>query len=137
MGASSSTEQVSVEQREAESLAASIGALPMLQKAFSMLSDSQTGTIPLQSLQQCFSLIFENPRYESNFRMLLSHLGPSIVDQFFSWSRKEESSQRKAIYDPPDINHLALSVVLPFAKVSNHLDIWDCDMMRMDMELPA
>ncbi|KAL6982710.1 hypothetical protein U1Q18_016098 [Sarracenia purpurea var. burkii] len=212
MGASSSTEQVSVEQREAESLAASTGALPMLQKAFSILSDSQTGTIPLQSLQQCFSLIFENPRYESNFRMLLSHLGPSIVDHFFlaekggvswieflrgyvkccgrmsasasfhvlfkvftamtvkaglpsqlqvesydtdfkmsgflvpsdllrlllmCWVMRLESSQRKAIYDPPDINHLALSAVLSCAEVSNHLDIWDCDIMSKDMELPA
>lgn len=88
MGASSSMEQVSVEQREAESLAASIGVLPMLQKAFSVLADPQTNTIPLHSLQQCFSLVFENPTSEAtaippNFQGLLSHLGSSIVDLFF------------------------------------------------------
>lgn len=55
MGASSSTEQVSVEQKEAESLAASTGALPMLQKAFASLADPQTNTIPLHSLQVSMS----------------------------------------------------------------------------------
>lgn len=88
MGASSSMEQVSVEQREAESLAASIGVLPMLQKAFSVLADPQTNTIPLHSLQQRFGLFFENPTSEAtaippNFQGLLSHLGSSIVDLFF------------------------------------------------------
>ena len=51
MGQSSSTEQISGVQREAESLAASTGALPTLQKAFSRLSDPQTELIPLDSLQ--------------------------------------------------------------------------------------
>ncbi|KAF7141971.1 hypothetical protein RHSIM_Rhsim06G0023700 [Rhododendron simsii] len=88
MGASSSTEQVSVEQREAESLAASTGALPMLQKAFASLADPQTNTIPLHSLQQCFSLTFENPTSEAtamppNFEGLLSNVGSSMVGVFF------------------------------------------------------
>lgn len=51
MGASSSTDQVPPEQREAEALAASTGALTMLHKAFSNLSDPQTNSIPLISLQ--------------------------------------------------------------------------------------
>lgn len=52
MGASSSTDQdVSAEQKEVESLAASTGALPMLQNAFSKLANPQTNTIPIQSLQ--------------------------------------------------------------------------------------
>lgn len=52
MGASSSTEQkVSAEQREVEALAASTGALPMLQKAFSRLADPQTNAVPLKTLQ--------------------------------------------------------------------------------------
>ena len=52
MGASSSTEQkVSMEQREAESLAASTGALPMLQKSFSRLADPQTNAVPIRTLQ--------------------------------------------------------------------------------------
>jgi hypothetical protein len=51
MGASSSTEQkVSREQREAESLAASTGALPMLQKSFSRLADPQTNAVPIKKL---------------------------------------------------------------------------------------
>lgn len=56
MGASSSTQQVSTEQREAETLAASTGALPMLQKSFSRLSNPETKAIPLTSLQVKFSL---------------------------------------------------------------------------------
>jgi len=52
MGASSSTEQnVSREQREVESLAASTGSISLLQNAFSKLADPQTNAIPLQSLQ--------------------------------------------------------------------------------------
>ncbi|GKD90767.1 hypothetical protein Tco_1366274, partial [Tanacetum coccineum] len=54
MGASSSTEQVSAEQREAESLVASKGALSLLKNAFSnlLLSDqTQTQSIPITSLQ--------------------------------------------------------------------------------------
>lgn len=56
MGASSSTEQVSTEQREVETLAASTGALPMLQKSFSRLSNPETKAVPLKSLQVEFSL---------------------------------------------------------------------------------
>lgn len=52
LGASSSREQnVSAEQREVESLAASIGALPMLQNVFPKLVNPQINAIPLQSLQ--------------------------------------------------------------------------------------
>lgn len=52
MGASTSTEhKVPAEQREAETLAASTGALSMLQKSFSKLADPQSSAIPLDSLQ--------------------------------------------------------------------------------------
>lgn len=54
MGASSSSEQLSPEQREAESLAASTGALTVLEKAFSNLSDPLTKTIPIDSLKVIF-----------------------------------------------------------------------------------
>ena len=37
--------------REAESLAASTGALPMLQKSFSRLADPQTNAFPIRTLQ--------------------------------------------------------------------------------------
>lgn len=52
MGQSSSKEhEVSPELREVQSLAASTGALPSLQKTFSLLSDAQTNSIPINSLQ--------------------------------------------------------------------------------------
>lgn len=57
MGQSSSAEQVSPEQREAESVAASTGALPNLKKAFSVLSDPQTHSIPIHSLQVILLLV--------------------------------------------------------------------------------
>lgn len=52
MGASSSTSHnVSDEQREVESLAASTGSLSMLQNAFSKLHHPQTNLLPLRTLQ--------------------------------------------------------------------------------------
>lgn len=89
MGASTSTEhKVPAEQREAETLAASTGALSMLQKSFSKLADPQSSAIPFESLQQCFRLTCTNPVCEAltvpdSFPILLDHLGSSIVDLFF------------------------------------------------------
>ncbi|CAH9080903.1 unnamed protein product [Cuscuta epithymum] len=88
MGQSSSTDQPSPEQREAESLAASTGALPTLQKTFSILSDPQTNTIPVESLKKCFRFTIENSASEvtsvpEEFPVLLSHLSSCIVDLFF------------------------------------------------------
>ncbi|KAM1017391.1 hypothetical protein ACFX13_047712 [Malus domestica] len=90
MGASTSTEhKVPNEQREAEALAASTGALPMLQKSFSNLADPQSNAIPLHSLQQCFRLTYKNPvacegiPMPDSFPALLDHLGGSISDLFF------------------------------------------------------
>ncbi|CAI0435318.1 unnamed protein product [Linum tenue] len=91
MGASSSTQQAgSSEQREAESLAASVGALPMLQNSFAKLADPQTSAIPLESLQKCFGVSYETPDFESteapdpsSFLGVLNHLGKSLVDEFF------------------------------------------------------
>ncbi|KAK6115762.1 hypothetical protein DH2020_008031 [Rehmannia glutinosa] len=89
MGQSSSREQeVSPELREVQSLAASTGALPSLQKAFSLLSDPQTKSIPIHSLQNCFNLTFENLESDQGvvFKeapLLFTHLGSTIVDLFF------------------------------------------------------
>ncbi|KAL2499403.1 TLD-domain containing nucleolar protein [Abeliophyllum distichum] len=88
MGQSSSTEQLSPELREVRALAASTGALPALEKAFSLLSDPNTNSIPLNSLQKCFDLTFENQISEQTgvqkeLPVLLSHLGSAIVDLFF------------------------------------------------------
>ncbi|KAL3634258.1 hypothetical protein CASFOL_021312 [Castilleja foliolosa] len=89
MGQSSSTEQeVSPELREVQSLAASTGALPSLEKAFSLLSDPQTKSIPTHSLQRCFDLTFENSGSDQEVMfkealLLFSHLGSTIVDLFF------------------------------------------------------
>ncbi|XP_076952824.1 uncharacterized protein LOC143626717 [Bidens hawaiensis] len=84
MGASSSTEQVAVspEQREAESLAASTGALTLLHKAFSNLSDPQTKTIPITSLKECFTLSINcEPPFKPP--AILDNLAHSILDHFF------------------------------------------------------
>ncbi|CAK9178436.1 unnamed protein product [Ilex paraguariensis] len=89
MGQSSSAEQASSpEQREVEALAASTGALPVLQKAFSAIADPQTKAIPLGSLKRCFELTYEIPTCETikmpkEFPTLLNHLGHSLVDLFF------------------------------------------------------
>ncbi|GFQ07189.1 hypothetical protein PHJA_002863000 [Phtheirospermum japonicum] len=89
MGQSSSREQeVSPELREVQSLAASTGALPSLEKAFSLLSDPQTKSIPTQSLQKCFDLTLENLGSDQDavFKealLLFSHLGSTVVDLFF------------------------------------------------------
>lgn len=223
MGASSSKEQtVSPEQRELEGLAASTGALPLLQKSFSKLSDPQTSTISIQSLQQCFYLSYEDPVCESpqkpeSFPSLLDHLGSSIIDLFFMsekgginwlgflrgyvkscgrmstsmslsillrifamamrklglssklefesddadckingslvpsdvllllwmcwamlWNvRTSKYSEMKGKLFLPDINHLVLSAVVSCAEVNSSLDLWDCDILGLDVQLPV
>ncbi|EOY14970.1 hypothetical protein QUC31_000308 [Theobroma cacao] len=223
MGASASMEQtVSPEQRELESLAASTGALPLLQKSFSKLSDPQTNTISIQSLQQCFYLSYEDSVCESpqkleSFPRLMNHLGSSVVDLFFisekgginwlgflrgyvkccgrmstsmslnvllrmfamamkklglstklefesdesdckingsllptdvllllwmCWAmlwnvRTLKISRSKEKLFLPDINHLVLSAVVSCADVSSSLDVWDCDILGLDVQLPV
>lgn len=89
MGASSSTDnKASAEKREVENLAASTGALPLLQRSFSKLADPQTNTVSLQSLKQSFSLSYnattsEGQTVPDSFPRLLEHLGSSVVDLFF------------------------------------------------------
>lgn len=222
MGASSSTEQVSPEQREAESLTASLGALPMLQKAFTHLSDPQTHSIPLNSLKQCFGLTCENQVCQATavpkeFSGLLEHIGASIVDQFFMaekggvswieflrgyteccgrmtasdslynlcrvfaksfvktglptklqfessdsdckmsgsllpadllmllwmcWIMSWDSSDRKSSEGNtdlglPDLSHLVLSATVSCADNGASLDAWDCNILGLDLLLPA
>ncbi|XP_073021239.1 uncharacterized protein [Primulina eburnea] len=89
MGQSSSSKQEeSPELREVQSLAASTGALPSLQKAFSLLSDPQNKSVPVHSLKKCFELSLDN--FESDYTVaskelsiMFSHLGTTIVDLFF------------------------------------------------------
>lgn len=66
MGASTSTEQKgSIEQREAESVAASSGALPTLHNTFSTtLADPNSNAIPLESLK-----VTQNPNSQFQFLM--------------------------------------------------------------------
>lgn len=222
MGASSSTQQVSTEQREAETLAASTGALPMLQKSFSRLSNPETKAIPLTSLQECFCIAFNNAKCEAPYvpdyvLQLLDQLGPSIVDLFFvaekggiSWvefvrgytkccgrmsaamslgallrvfsvttvkvgmpsklqfesddadckisgslqpnellvllwmcwimtwsSRISKFSNGKLNLDLPDINNLVLSAIVSCTEVGSDLNVWDCDITRLEVQLPA
>lgn len=85
MGASASTKAVSKE-REVESQAASTGALPLLQKSFSNLADPLCNSIPLSSLQECFSLKYTNISCEGGadlpdcFPGILDQMGTSIAD---------------------------------------------------------
>ncbi|KAL1205392.1 hypothetical protein V5N11_011292 [Cardamine amara subsp. amara] len=91
MGASSSTDnKESSEKREIESLAASTGALPLLQRSFSKLADSQTNTVSFESFKKSFSLSYntitsegEDQKVPDSFPKLLEHLGSSLVDLFF------------------------------------------------------
>uniref|UniRef100_A0A1J3FQE5 TLDc domain-containing protein n=1 Tax=Noccaea caerulescens TaxID=107243 RepID=A0A1J3FQE5_NOCCA len=90
MGASSSTDnKESPEKREIESLAASTGALPLLQRSFSKVADSQTNTVSFQSFKQSFCLSYNTTTPEGNqkipdsFPRLLEQLGSSLVDLFF------------------------------------------------------
>ncbi|OVA12851.1 TLDc [Macleaya cordata] len=223
MGASSSTNQkASQEQQELESLATSTGGLPILQKAFSKLSDPQTNSIPLKSLQECFCLTFTNPMSKISpvpecFLKLLCQLGPAIVDLFFtvdkggvhwieflrgyirccgrmsssvslntlyrlyagtsakagfpsklefesedddskisgyfmssdvlmllwmcwtmSWcSEFSKFSKHQAELDLPDVNHLILSAVTSCTEVSNDVNVWNCSISGLEVQLPA
>ncbi|CAN1824385.1 hypothetical protein LINPERHAP1_LOCUS30753 [Linum perenne] len=215
MGASSSTQQQgSSEQRQVESLAASIGALPMLQASFSKLAaDPQTSAIPIESLQKCFTLNYENPVLEStkgsdSFLGLLDHLGGTLVDTFFvaekggliNWiefvkgyvtccgrmttsmsitvllrlfaatlakSGNPSKLEFESIGDDgsykvsgyllpadvllllciswamlgtlvhPDVSHLVLSSVVSCVDGLDGVDLWDCDLAGLDVQLPA
>ncbi|PON93859.1 TLDc domain containing protein [Trema orientale] len=90
MGASTSTDHKgSKEQREAESIAASSGALPALHNAFSTLADPNSDAIPLESLEKCFSLTYKNPICEAPSSKpdallgLLDSFGSAMVNLFF------------------------------------------------------
>ncbi|XP_041024746.1 uncharacterized protein LOC121265253 [Juglans microcarpa x Juglans regia] len=223
MGASSSTDQkVSTDQREVETLAASTGALPMLQQAFSRLADPQSNAVPLKSLQQCFCLAYENliseaPKMPGTFLVFLDNLSSSIVDVFFmpqkggvswvefvrgyvkccgrmsasmslntllkvyaatvtkaglplklefesdeadckingsllasdvhmllwmcwtmSWDvRTSRISQAKANLCLPDISHLVLSAVTSCTEVGSGLNVWYCDVLGLEVQLPV
>ncbi|CAN4122952.1 unnamed protein product [Withania somnifera] len=222
MGQSSSAEQVSPEQREAESIAASTGALSNLQKDFSLLSDPQTHSIPLHSLQKCFECSIEGSTNEEStvpkeFPVLMSHLGSSIVDLFFlsekggiSWieflksyikcsgrtvssaslnnllrlfaiinvkagtpeklqvvsgeddgkisgfllpvdiqmllsmcwimwwdSQKLKASSSLRDCGLPDVTHLVLSAIDSCAKADKKLDLWENNILDLDIQLPA
>ncbi|XP_027903058.1 uncharacterized protein LOC114163139 [Vigna unguiculata] len=89
MGASTSSEQnVSEEQNEAESVAASTGAFPMLEKAFSKLANPETNVVSLENLQQRFNLAREGrscsgSNVPDSLTVMLDHLGSTLVNQFF------------------------------------------------------
>ncbi|AES81614.2 TLD-domain nucleolar protein [Medicago truncatula] len=88
MGALTSSETVFAKQQKVENMAASTGALPLLQKAFSKFADSETHAIPIENLQKYFSFAREGRNYHTynatySFPVLLDHLGSSLVDQFF------------------------------------------------------
>ncbi|CAJ1974679.1 unnamed protein product [Sphenostylis stenocarpa] len=215
MGASTSSEpRVSAEKEEAEAVASSTGALPMLQKAFSKLADPQTNAVPLESLQQRFSFAGEGSNVPDSLTVMLAHLGSTLVDQFFvpdkggiinwvefvegynkccarvsasvslnmllrvfvaiskcanvpvhlefesgdadckinghflpndvflllalcwamTWSSRNLKGGRNLRL--PDLNHLVLSVITSCGQVEG-LDVWDCDISSLEVQLPA
>ncbi|TKY73861.1 TLD domain-containing protein 1 [Spatholobus suberectus] len=217
MGASTSAEpRVSAEQKEAEAVAASTGALPMLQKAFSKLANPETNAVPLENLQQCFSFPGERRAYSGSnvpdsFPALFDPLGSCLVDQFFvpdkggiSWvefvrgynkccarvsasislnmlvrvfvavsgsanvaprlefesgdadckinghllpghvflllslcwvvSWGSRNLKGEGNLGLPDLNHLVLSAC---ARVEGGLNVWDCDVSSLEVQLPA
>ncbi|XP_038898639.1 uncharacterized protein LOC120086186 [Benincasa hispida] len=222
MGASTSTEKkVPDDQKEAEALAASTGALPQLQSAFSKLANPQTNAIPFESLQKCFFLGYENRTQETSavpesFQAILDHVGLTIAELFFipeeggvtwveflkgynkccgkisasvllntlirvfdatmvkvgfppkleftsyedefkmsgfllpgdvlmlfltCWAMFWDSSTFKALGSNsnlflPDINNLVLSSVISCAEVGNTVNIWDCDILGLAIEVP-
>ncbi|XP_021722543.1 uncharacterized protein LOC110690026 isoform X2 [Chenopodium quinoa] len=89
MGQSSSTEiSDSKEERELEGQAASSASLPLLQTSFSKLADPSSHSIPLSSLQQCFSLKYtsiscEKANVPDCFRRFLDQMAASITDTLF------------------------------------------------------
>ncbi|KAF5739352.1 hypothetical protein HS088_TW12G00557 [Tripterygium wilfordii] len=223
MGASSSTEQkVSSEQREVETLAASTGALPMLQNSFAKLADPLSNSIPLQRLQQCFCLDYKNIIWEASttvdqFQVLLGHVGFSVTDVFFvpskegiswtdflrgyvkccgrmsssqslntllrvfalamskaglplklefesddadcklsgsllpsdmlmifwicwtmSWNiRTSKLSKGNESLCLPDISHLVLSAVVSCSEAGDGLNLWNCDILTLDVHIPV
>ncbi|PRQ27172.1 putative TLDc domain-containing protein [Rosa chinensis] len=224
MGASSSSEQttVPIEQREAETLAASTGALSTLQKCFSNLADPHSGAIPYDSLQQCFRLSYENPVCEGlaipvSFPGVLDHVGCCIAELFFvtekggvswiefvrgynrccarktlsmsvtsllrvfsvalkkaglpcnlefetgdddckisgwlmpvdvlmllwmcwamSWySRTREFPREKGKLCLPDVKHIVLSAIESCAEAESGLNVWDCELSGLEVQLPV
>ncbi|RDX57874.1 hypothetical protein CR513_62850 [Mucuna pruriens] len=217
MGASTSAEpRTSAEQKEAEDVAASTGALPMLQKAFSKLANPETNAVPLENLRQCFSFgrSYSGSNVPDSFPVLLDHLGSSLVDRFFvadkgginwvefvrgynkccarvsasislnmlvrvfvaiseranvplhlefesgdadckingnllpshvflllalcwvmSWGSRNLKGEGNLSL--PDLNHLILSVITSCAQVEGGLNVRDCDISSLEVQLPS
>jgi hypothetical protein len=79
------------------------GDLPFLQRAFSHLSASGSGSmshsIPSMTLQDCFSLMPLKTRADSTVLVFISQLGPAISHNFFrtpsgqvSWTTFDEQT---------------------------------------------
>ncbi|KAL0369129.1 UNVERIFIED_CONTAM: hypothetical protein Scaly_1131800 [Sesamum calycinum] len=146
MGQSSSTEQqLSPELRQVQSLAASTGALPSLEKAFSLLSDPQTKSIPIHSLQAGLPVDVKFELYDDDCKISGSF---SPRDTFmllwicwiFSWdSRISRSNTLKKIGECrlPDVSHLVLSAIESSAENGHELDYWDSVVTELDFQLPA
>ncbi|XWS25879.1 hypothetical protein CRYUN_Cryun27aG0105600 [Craigia yunnanensis] len=51
--------------------------------------------------------------------------------------RTSKFSGRKGKLFVPDINHLVLSAAVSCAEVNSSLDVWDCDVLGLDVQLPV
>ncbi|OMO87458.1 TLDc [Corchorus capsularis] len=51
--------------------------------------------------------------------------------------RTSKSSESKAKLFLPDVSHLVLSAVVSCADVNSSLDVWDCDILGLEIQLPV
>lgn len=102
MGASTSSEpKISAEQQEAENVASSTGALPILQKAFSKFASSETNAIPLENLQVLLAN-FINFLTLNIIYLLLDFLTCNCVNSLFSAMLRFRSRRSKLHYRKRD-----------------------------------
>ncbi|XVF33722.1 hypothetical protein REPUB_Repub17cG0192800 [Reevesia pubescens] len=71
-----------------------------------------------------------------DFILDLSNAHVSAVETMSNVLRTLKVSQREGKLFMPDINHLVLSTVVSCAEVNGILNVWDCDVLSLDVQLP-
>ena len=73
----------------------------------------------------------------SGFLMPVDVLMLLLMCYIMSWNYKNLESFGGRDYGLPDLSHLVLSAVLSCAEAGVELNPWDCDILSMDVQLPA
>ncbi|XVF63728.1 hypothetical protein PTKIN_Ptkin09bG0109400 [Pterospermum kingtungense] len=107
-------------------------SLNMLLRAFAMA---------LKKLGISSKLEFESDDADCkiNGSLLPSHV---LLLLWMCWAmlwnvRTSKFSERRGKLFLPDINHLVLSAVVSCAEVDSSWDVWDCDILGLDVQLPV